>query len=275
MLGVVACETYYPEFWAADAPVCVEYVPQWLHEFPIHPPDSAAIHREIQDRIDRLESKEVDAVLILYHDLDGIQGLTTTNVPLLVSRGGDCIDFLLPDQSRDRYGEAKSTHTYYLTRGWIDVGLDFYKVYMAYAGKLDSLISRFKTAQRAHPDMRVSWPNSGRIKQAEKRSEGMRTDPGAFLGQVVGGYHQVLLIDTGQLHPFHHEYAETFRSFINSFEEGEASDVTLRVIDGTTERFRKLIDRPTSDPDVWKFDPGEAVAIEDPLIAEALSEKTT
>ena len=271
MLGVVACETYYPEFDAAPVELRVEYVPQWYHEYPIHPPDSATIHRELQEGIDELESQEVRAILVIYDDLRGVQDLKTQDVPLYVFRGGDCVDLLLPDQSRDRYGEAKTTHTYYLTRGWIDAGLDFYKVYKAYAGELDELIAIFEAAKRDHADLRVTWPESRRIQQARERSEHMQTDPAALLGKIVGGYHQVLLIDTGLLYPFHHDYATAFRSFIASFDKGKATDVSLTVVEGTSERFRTLIRDPSADPDVWQFGPGEAVTLRDPHIAKALS----
>jgi hypothetical protein len=138
--------------------------------------------------------------------------------------------------------------------------VDSYKVYHAYAGRLDELRERFEQAERAHPDMRVSWPESQKIVQAAARSESMRTDPAALLRTVIDAYRHVVLIDTGQLHPFHHEYAKSFQSFLAEIvpEDGSRA-VSLTVLEGQLDTLRTVLTAPESAPDVMRLEPGVPV----------------
>lgn len=262
MLGVVACETLYPEFDRVSEQVTVEYVPQWYHEFPIHAPESERIRVHLQKGIERLENRGVDEILILYHDPEGVTGLRTAETPLHVFEGGDCIELFLDDSPKGRFGERKALATYYLSRGWIDVGIDCYKVYKAYAGEIDEVIDRYESAQSKYPDMRVTWPESERIVDATARSKTMRVAPESLLEDIVSCYHRVLLIDTGTLTPFHHEYAETFREFVSDVGavDGERKNVFLRVIEGNASAFNQLLRDPYALEDVRTYAPGVAVS---------------
>ena len=263
MNGIVACETLYSDLPRIDPDAEIRYVPQWYHEFPIHTPESATAHELLQERIDALEAQGVDRVTVLYHDPDALEGLRTETVPLHVYRGGDCIEIHLSNPPTGPGEERKNGGTYYLTRGWIDVGVDSYKVYHAYAGRLDELAERFDEAERADSEMRTSWLDSEKIERAAARAESMRTDPAALLRTVMDAYRHVVLIDTGRLTPFHHEYAASFRDFLAEVipEEGPR-EVDLTVIDGDLERLRTILETPESASGVLTLSPGTPVPAE-------------
>lgn len=264
MLGVVACETLYHELARSAPGAAVEFVPQWLHEFPIHPPESERIHRAVETKVAALERQGVDEILVLYRDPEGLAGIETTEVPLHVYRGGDCIDLFLPDQSRHRFEPRKAAHTYFLTRGWIDVGLDCYKLYAAYTGELESLVEDFQAARAEHPEIRVSWPESDHLTTVAERRASMRTAPEALMRPVVQWFHRVLLVDTGDLLPFHYAYARAFRSFLADLGTGEAerTAVPLAAIEGDRGALEALLADPSTGPDVETFPAGTPVTAE-------------
>ncbi|MFW5922656.1 MAG: hypothetical protein ACOCRC_05100, partial [Halodesulfurarchaeum sp.] len=115
-------------------------------------------------------------------------------------------------------------------------------------------------AERADPGMRVSWPESQKVTQAAARSESMRTDPAAILRTVIDAYRHVVLIDSGELQPFHHEYAESFRAFLAEIIPDDGPrDVDLTVVEGQLETLRTVLTAPVSASDVLTLDPGTPV----------------
>ena len=263
MDGIVACETLYPELPSLTPASAVRYVPQWYHEFPIHAPESDRANGALQERIDALEDEGVDRILVVYHDSDALAGLQTESVPLFVYRGRDCIDLQLTGEPDGPGGERKRGATYYLTRGWIDVAVDSYKVYKAYAGELEDLVAAFEEAQATIPGMRVSWPESEMIQQAAARSEQMRTEPAALLRNIIGTYRHLTLIDTGHLKPFHEQYAEWFREFLSEIvpEDGRRP-VEIEVLEGDLSELEQIITAPASLPETVVLEPGEPVPAE-------------
>lgn len=276
MHGIVACETLYDELRRRAPNASIEFVPQWYHEYPIHAPESERIHELVQEKIHALEDEGVDEILVLYHDPAGVAGVSTSDVPLFVYRGGDCIELFLTDSPRGRHGERKSAGTYYLTRGWIDVGLDCFKVYSAYAGKIDTLVRRFEEAQKKHRDMWVTWAQSERITDAAKRGERMRTPPEALVRDVVSCYHHVVLLDTGNLHPFHREYAESFRQFVYDVgvDESAAASVSLSEYEADLSRLDRILEDPETVGEVDRYDPGDSVSKPEvsPMLADSSDE---
>lgn len=263
MDGIVACETLYPELPRVAPEAEVAYVPQWYHEFPIHTPESDRAHRILQERIDELEARDLDQIVVIYHDPDALEGLRTDRVPLHVYRGRDCIELHLDTEPSGPGGERKAGGAYYLTRGWIDVGVDSYKVYRAYDGSLEDLRERFEIAAGSIPAMRVSWPKSEMLQRAAARSETMRTDPAELLEKIIGSYRNVVLIDTGVLHPFHHEYAGWFQTFLAGLgSDGSDGSVTLEVVDGTLEHLRSVLTTPEAVSTVETVGPGTSVPAE-------------
>lgn len=260
MNGIVACETLYPELPRVAPDAEVVYVPQWFHEFPIHTPESERAHESLQDGIDTLEEQGVDQVTVIYQDSDALEGLQTEMVPLSVYQGRDCIEMYLDDNPTGPGGERKEAGTYYLTRGWIDVAVDSYKVFRAYAGELEALRNRFDEAEQSTPGMRVSWPESEKVQQAATRSGSMRTDPAAILRTVMDAFRNVVLIDTGQLTQFHHEYAEWVREFFaEDIPEDEPRDVSLTVVEGTLDHLEAILTEPESVSALLTLDPGTPI----------------
>lgn len=264
MDGIVACETLYPEIPSLAPASAVRYVPQWYHEFPIHTPESDRANEILQEQIDALEEAGVDRILVIYHDSAALTGLRSESVPLFVYRGRDCIELQLTGEPNGPGGERKQGATYYLTRGWIDVAVDSYKVYKAYAGELEELIGAFEEAQASIPGMRVSWPRSEMIQQAATRSEQMRSEPAALLRNVIGSYRHLTLVDTGHLKPFHEQYAEWFRTFLGEIvpEVGQRP-VEIEVLDGDIAELQQIISSPASLPQTVVLEPGEPVPAEE------------
>ena len=260
MDGIVACETLYPDLPRLAPDAAIRYVPQWYHEFPINAPSPDRAHEALQAEIDALEATGVDRVIVVYHEPAALPGLQAESVPLLVYDGRDCIELQLAGAPTGPGGECKEPGAYYLTRGWIDVGVDSYKVYTAYAGELTALESKFLAAKREQQEMRVSWPKSETISRAADRSEVIGTDPAAMLRTVMDSYREVRLLDTGRLFPFHHEYAETFRRFLaETVPEEGTREVSLSVRDGELDALESIVTAPESTDEVRSVDPGAAV----------------
>lgn len=242
MPGIVACEALYNlvERFAPDAPV--RYVPAELHEFPVNVPLEEEIGRRVQAAIDELDGPGVETVVVSYAMADATrEGLTTEHAALRVAADADCVSTVLPDRD-GAYGENKAPHTWYLTRGWIDCGVDGYKLYRAYRGDLEALLGTFETAAADHPDLRVGWPDGDRFARAVDRPTPVpdqRLD--AFFGEIVGYYDRIVLVDTGDLLPIHHEYAERVREFVAGQRAPEAEAVELAVTDAHTDRFEALL----------------------------------
>lgn len=261
MIGIVACEALYPlvERFASDAPV--RYIAAELHEFPINVPLDDDITDRVQAAVDDLSGTGLDAIAVSYARAgDGLVGVSSSDTPLLVSRLADCTSTLLPDRPT-AYGETKAPGTLYLTRGWIDCGIDSYKLYMAYNGEIEALRRRFEAARNDHPSLRVTWPDGERFARAVDRSR--TPSPSSidrFFHSVVRHYDTVALVDTDDLLDLHHEYAETVRDFIERLrrEHGTEGDVELERIEGVTDRFRSLVTGEGAEF-VDRYDPGDPI----------------
>ncbi|MDZ7702526.1 MAG: DUF1638 domain-containing protein [Halobacteriales archaeon] len=241
MPGIVACEALYAlvERFAPHAPV--RYLPAELHEFPVNVPLEDEIGRRVQAAIDELDEPGRETIVVSYAmAADTREGLTAEHASLRCAADADCTSTVLPDRV-DAYGENKAPRTWYLTRGWIDCGVDAYKLYRAYLGDLEGLVARFETAVAEHPDLRVGWPDGERFARAVDRPSPVAADRlDAFFRDVVGYYDRVVLVDTGDLHPLHHEYAEDVRRFVARL-QAEGADVELAKIDADTDRFEALL----------------------------------
>jgi len=260
MDGIVACETLYPELERLVPERPIRYVPQWYHEFPVNAPQPDRAHEALQEQIEALEARNVDRVIAIYHEPEALAGLQAESVPLQVYVGRDCIDLQLDVLPAGAGEECKQRGTYYLTRGWIDVAVDAYKLYRAYSGELADLEASFLAAKRDDQEMRVSWTKSETIQEAGERSEHIGSDPAALLRTVMDTYQRVVLIDTGLLRPFHEDYAEQFRSFLaETIPRDGTRSVPLEVSGGDLEILETLLTAPESTEGVLTVDPGVPV----------------
>ncbi len=261
MRGIVACEALYylVERFAGDAPV--RYVPAELHEFPVNVPLETDIADQVQAAVDELDGSGVDAIVVSYATTGGgLVGVRSRETPLVVSRQADCTSMVLPD-GRNAFGENKATGTLYLTRGWIDCGVDSYKLYKAYRGEVDDLSERFDAAKRDHPSLRNAWSEGERFGRAATRSPSPATID-RFFHSIVRYYDTVALVDTGDFLDFHYDYAEAVTAFIERLrrEHGDGRPVDLQTIEGVTERFQQLVAGDvTGSKAVDSYEPGEPI----------------
>lgn len=249
MRGIVACEALYHlvERFSPDAEV--RYIPAELHEFPVNVPLEAAIGDRVQAAIDELDEPSRDVIVVSYAMTDaGRRQLTAQHVPLVVSEEADCTSTVLPTATGE-YGENKETSTLYLTRGWIDCGVDSYKLYRAYRGDLDDLLSEFEAAADRYSDLQYTWHRGERFERAADRQVPASSDPAeSFFRSVVAYFDCVALVDTGDLYEVHHEYAERVRRFVEDLRQSGDSrgPVELTVVEGQTDRMAELLETRVS-----------------------------
>lgn len=133
-LACIYCEVLFRELCltaaASEAIVDLIALPQGLHNTP------ADLRLRVQQEIDRLERgpeslfahnteglppKKYDAILLGYALCsNGVVGLTSQRVPLVIPRGHDCVTLLLG--SKERYQEYFHSHhgVYWYSSGWIE-----------------------------------------------------------------------------------------------------------------------------------------------------------
>jgi hypothetical protein len=114
---VIACATVIEEM----RPLLPSDVPYEVLDFGLHlrPGD---LKRALQDKID--EASQHAEVVILGYGLCSmaVVGLKATTATLVVSRSDDCIAIFLGSCDAYKHQVNKEPGTYYLTKGWIEVG---------------------------------------------------------------------------------------------------------------------------------------------------------
>lgn len=114
---VIACATVIEEM----RPLLPADVPYEVLDFGLHlrPGD---LKRALQDKIDAA-SRDADAVILGYGLCSmAVVGLHATTATLVVSRSDDCIAIFLGSCDAYRQQASREPGTYYLTKGWIEVG---------------------------------------------------------------------------------------------------------------------------------------------------------
>ena len=87
----------------------------------LHDKGGATMRHHLSDVISHTDDKNYDAILLGYALCNnGIAGLSSRSVPLVVPRAHDCITLFLGN--KERYAEYFQTHpgTYFQTRGWVE-----------------------------------------------------------------------------------------------------------------------------------------------------------
>lgn len=263
MRGVVACEALYPllERLGGEAPI--RYIPAELHEFPLNVPVDTAIAERVQGAVDALDGLGLDAIVVTYATAgEGLVGVRSRDTPLAVWRLVDCTSAVLPGEG-GTFGENKAQRTLYLPRGWIDCGVDSYKLYKAYRGETAELEALFEQAKKAHPSLRITWADGDRFERTTVRFGDVSPDTvDRFFHSVVRYYDTVALVDTDDFYDLHYEYASTVRDFIARLRKnhGSGRDVGLTTIEGQTDRVESLLTGDLSDTElVETYQPGAPV----------------
>jgi len=121
-LKVIACEIFFREVSAIAArsphTVDVEWLPKGLHDLGGGP-----MRARLQQAIDATSSPPYDTIVLAYGLCNnGLVGLSSRALPLVVPRAHDCITVFLG--SRARYAAYFDAHpgTYFRTSGWIERG---------------------------------------------------------------------------------------------------------------------------------------------------------
>ena len=114
---VIACETVIEEM----LPFLPEDVPHEVLDFGLHI-KPAELKKVLQEKIDEASPKA--EVLLLGYGLCSmaVMGLKATTATLVIPRTDDCIAIFLGSCNAYKEQAKKEPGTYYLTKGWIEVG---------------------------------------------------------------------------------------------------------------------------------------------------------
>lgn len=134
---LISCEVFFREMCevVAQSPhqIDIEFHPKGLHDI-----GCVGMCTRLQSAVDAVDASRYDAILLGYGLCNnGIAGLRAPSIPLVVTRGHDCMTLFFG--SRDRYQQYFTDHpgTYFLTSGWIERGSD--------EGELNQLSIQHKT----------------------------------------------------------------------------------------------------------------------------------
>src|SRR4051794_7230585 len=123
-LKLIACDMLQREMRAAleHSPhtVEVEFMPKGLHEIGCRP-----MRTRLQMVVDRVDAGRFDAILLGYGLCgNGIDGLVSRVLPIVVPRAHDCIALLMG--SRGKYQEYFERHpgVYFRSIGWLERGAE-------------------------------------------------------------------------------------------------------------------------------------------------------
>ncbi len=119
-LKLISCEVFSREMETAidrsPNEVDVDYLPKGLHEIPC-----SQMQDRIQEVVDQGDDSKYDALLLGYGLCsNGLAGIHTRNIPMVMPRAHDCITLLLG--SKERYLDYFNEHpgVYFKSSGWIE-----------------------------------------------------------------------------------------------------------------------------------------------------------
>jgi hypothetical protein len=177
-LKLIACEILYREVCAVVArstnQVDVEFMPKGLHD-----QGQQLMHQRLAETLAKVDETVYDAVALGYGLCsNGIVGLATRTIPLVVPRAHDCITLFLG--SKEAYCDYFFSHpgVYFRTTGWLERGGQLHQ------NVPDSIQSR-----------------SGLVQSYEELVARYGEDNAKFLHEQLGNltqhYRQITFITTG------------------------------------------------------------------------------
>ncbi len=196
MKVVIACATVIEEM----LPLLPPGVGHRVLDFGLHT-DPAKLKKALQDAIDDAESDPAVDTIILGYGLcsQGVVGLKSSRATLVVPKVDDCIAIFLGSGSNYKAQAKSEPGTYYLTKGWIEVGESPFSEYE-------------KTVQ----------------KYGQKRAE-------RIYQLMLKNYKRLALINTGQydLERYRDYARRTAERFALRYEEIEGStELVMKMING-------------------------------------------
>ena len=139
-LKLISCEVLYREMCAAVArsahQVDIQFLPKGLHDL-----GGESMRARLQEAADGVDPTRYEAVLLGYALCgNGVAGLVSRAVPLVIPRAHDCIALLLG--GRDRYQCYFENHpgVFFRSTGWLERGQDLDQ---AAPYTLEALIARY------------------------------------------------------------------------------------------------------------------------------------
>ena len=121
-LKLISCEIFYREmcYAVARSPnlIDIEFLPKGLHDI-----GCAGMLERVQTVLDKVDESKYDAVVFGYGLCNnGLAGLKSRTIPVVLPRAHDCITLFLG--SKERYLDYFNSHlgTYFKTSGWIERG---------------------------------------------------------------------------------------------------------------------------------------------------------
>ena len=123
-LKLISCEVLYREMCAAVArsphQVDVEFLPKGLHDL-----GGPAMRARLQEAADRVDATRYEAVLLGYALCgNGVAGLVSRTLPVVIPRAHDCIALLMGGRDRYRSYFESNPGTYFRSTGWLERGED-------------------------------------------------------------------------------------------------------------------------------------------------------
>ena len=228
-LKLISCEVLYREMCAAISrspnPVDVEFLPKGLHDL-----GARAMQAKIQEIADAVDAARYDAIVFGYALCgNGIDGLVSRTLPLVIPRAHDCIALLMGDRERYRDYFERNPGVYFRSTGWLERGEDLQPATLqtvkdktGHGYTLEELIARYGE------------------------------DDGRYLfGQVHGyltSYRQLTYISTGL------ESDERFEQQARAEADGRGWQFDL--VRGSLRLFEKLLSGQWEDPDLLVVPPG-------------------
>ena len=153
---VIACATVIEEilpFLPSDIPA--ETLDFGLH---LHPHE---LRKSLQERID-LVSLQADVLLLGYGLCSmAVVGLRATAAHLVIPRVDDCIAIFLGSCSAYREQARKEPGTYYLTKGWMEVGDSPFEEYKRLTRKFGEATAQRMTRLMLRNYTRLGFINTG------------------------------------------------------------------------------------------------------------------
>ena len=122
-LKIIACEIMFREICYCVSQskniIDIKFLRKGLHDF-----GQKEMSQALQQEIDQVAKNKYEAILLCYGLCsNGVAGLKTEIIPLIIPRAHDCITLLLG--SKERYRQYFEAHpgTYFRSTGWIERNL--------------------------------------------------------------------------------------------------------------------------------------------------------
>ncbi len=121
-LKLISCEVLYREMCAAVArsphQVDVEFLPKGLHDL-----GADVMRARLQELADRVDPKSYEAILLGYALCgNGVAGLVSHKLPIVIPRTHDCIALLMGSRERYRVYFEDNPGVYFRSTGWLERG---------------------------------------------------------------------------------------------------------------------------------------------------------